>query len=111
MNIIVIDDEATLVDLILRFLSLLGYTGEGFNTAKEALKSEETYECAILDFNMPVIDGRQAADLLKEKYPGIKIIFSTGEAQNPPQLKEGERLLRKPFKSEDLFKILREEGS
>ena len=85
MNAICVDDEEL---VLFRTVSLVKKTKIfdqvfGFTEAKEALSSLDTEEAsvALLDIDMPEIKGLELASRMKEKRPGIRIIFLTGYSE------------------------------
>ena len=81
-RVIVIEDEARLRELLHRAL-----TGWGFETAtarsgEEAIRLHETtpFDIAILDLNLPGIDGLQTLSRLRETASHLQAIVLTGFA-------------------------------
>jgi DNA-binding NarL/FixJ family response regulator len=80
VSIAVVDDHAMLRQAITLRLNLLG-----FNVVLEAENGKEFLDklsqmqvppaICLLDINMPVMDGFEAALALKKDWPGIKIMF------------------------------------
>ncbi|HEY2727138.1 MAG TPA: response regulator transcription factor, partial [Parafilimonas sp.] len=70
--------------LFLKSLSLLINSLEDFTILLEAMNGKDLIEkleqkkvepdIILLDVNMPVMDGRQTAEYLSEKYPAIKLV-------------------------------------
>jgi DNA-binding NarL/FixJ family response regulator len=70
--------------LFLKSLSLLINSLEDFTILLEAINGKDLIEkleqkkiepdIILLDVNMPVMDGRQTAEYLSEKYPAIKLV-------------------------------------
>jgi DNA-binding NarL/FixJ family response regulator len=70
--------------LFLKSLSLLISSLEDFTILIEAMNGKDLIEridtkkiepdIILLDVNMPVMDGRQTAELLSKKYPAIKLV-------------------------------------
>ncbi len=85
MNAICVDDE----ELILtRTVSLVNKTKlfdnvRAFMEPEEAISylDKEHAELALLDIDMPQMGGLELAEKLKEKNPGIKVIFLTGYSE------------------------------
>jgi two-component SAPR family response regulator len=86
MNLICVDDEA----LVLQYTQTLcrevlpaGAVVEGFLRASEALDwaAANPVDVALLDIDMPVMNGLQLALRLKQLRPDAAIIFVTGYAQ------------------------------
>ena len=85
MNAICVDDEGLILS---RTVSLVKKTGkfdnvESFMEAKEALAylDENTADLALLDIDMPEMGGLELAAKMKEKCPGIRIVFLTGYSE------------------------------
>ena len=85
MKIICVDDEALILQLTLSMVKDLPETDEalGFNSATEALEylEDNNADIALLDIDMPDMDGLTLAMRIKELRPDTQIIFLTGYAQ------------------------------
>ena len=81
MRIICVDDEPLAVEYTVEQCKELPGVSEvqGFTSAKDALNELKTHpaDVAILDINMPDIDGITLAARIKEVSPGTAIIFLT----------------------------------
>ena len=81
MNVICVDDEPLAVEYTLRQCALLPEIGEakGFTEAQAALDwlYDHTADLAILDINMPEIDGITLAARIKQACPETAILFLT----------------------------------
>ena len=85
MKAICVDDEEL---VLFRTVSLVKKTKlfdsiESFTDAFEALSylDEDTADIALLDIDMPGMKGIDLASNMKEKCPGIKVIFLTGYSE------------------------------
>lgn len=85
-KILVIDDEKFILTIAKRMLETLNY--EVF-TANSGMQGIEIYkqhmgeiDLVILDIIMPEMDGKEAFKQLKKVDPDIKVILSSGYAQN-----------------------------
>lgn len=82
MIIYAIDDEALSLEGLSRaiFAACPKATVRSFRSAKEALAlaEKEAPDAAFLDIEMRDMNGIEAARLLRERYPKVNIIFSTG---------------------------------
>ena len=85
MRIICVDDEALILELTLSMVRDLPETDEalGFGSAADALEylEDNSADIALLDIDMPEMDGLTLAMRIKEIRPDTQIIFLTGLAQ------------------------------
>ena len=84
-QILVIDDENSVLDMLKKMLKLLGYKIEAFQSPVEALKSfkanAEKYDLVITDQSMPYITGDILAKELMVIRTNIPIILCTGYSE------------------------------
>ncbi len=112
-NILVIDDEPSLVSFTSEALTQNGYHITSTGDAKEALEilDREPIDLVLSDVIMPKMSGFQLAVIIKEKYPEIKIQLMSGfNSRNEiDKLDDAlhENLLSKPFKIADLLTKIR----
>lgn len=85
MKIICVDDEQLVLGLTISLCRELEQITEvkGFTKAGDALSylKEHTADIALLDINMPDMDGITLAAKIKERRPDTAILFLTGYAQ------------------------------
>jgi phosphate regulon transcriptional regulator PhoB len=85
MRILVIDDEADLVDLILYNLKKEGFSVDSASDGEAALKKirKGTYDLLILDLMLPGIQGTELCRILRNdpKTSGVPIIMLTAKAE------------------------------
>jgi len=79
-SIIVVDDNKELADLLNEILNNSGYKSETANSALEAINKfkNHVYDVMITDIIMPGMNGYELTDQIKSKYPGVKIIITSG---------------------------------
>jgi DNA-binding response OmpR family regulator len=112
-KILVVDDEPEIVDILRHFLSLKGYDVSSALNGREALGilDKSGADAVLLDILMPELKGTDLAKIIKQRYPGTKIIIITGYPEEGEVLyKENilEALFVKPLKLEDLYRKLLE---
>lgn len=112
MNILLLDDEPLALKMLEKAVceAVPNANIKSFLKAKEALEfaEEENIQIAFLDINMQVIDGLEVAKRLKDLYPQINIIFSTGYeeyALDALKLYSSGYLL-KPIGAEDVIEVM-----
>jgi PAS domain S-box-containing protein len=119
-RILVMDDEASLQDLVGRMLKNLGYESEfakdgaeAIQMVKEAKEAEKPYDAVILDLTIPgKMGGKEAIKKLLEIDPELKAIVFSGYS-NDPVLANFEEygfkgMMPKPFDLRTLGKVLHE---
>lgn len=79
IKILVIDDEQNIRLLISEELKDLGYEVEIASNAKEALEKFEhaNFDLVTIDIEMPGTNGIELAGILRQKYPGLRIVLLT----------------------------------
>lgn len=81
IKVMIVDDQPIVRDGLKMILSLCGDI-EVTATAENGLEafencSEKEVDVMLMDIRMPVMGGVEATRLIKEKYPGIKVIILT----------------------------------
>jgi CheY-like chemotaxis protein len=87
-RILLVDDEIQQLWLRAQVMKVCGFSVVTADSPIEALSimAEETLEkidLAILDYNMPVMNGCELADQLRSMYPELKIILYSGAIDIP----------------------------
>jgi len=114
-SILVVEDEPTLRNHTVEMLRELGYrVTEASNAvaALEILDRGEHFDLMFTDVVMPGgINGRQLAEEVIRRRPGMKVLFTTGYTRNAivhhGRLDPGVQLLNKPFSFEELGAAIR----
>lgn len=85
MKVMCVDDEELILDMIRTMCADMADVDEteGFTSPEEALEWLEDNEpdIALLDIDIPGMDGIMLAKAIKDKHPGTAIIFVTGYSQ------------------------------
>jgi signal transduction histidine kinase/CheY-like chemotaxis protein len=111
-RILIVDDEIEMVEMLFNLLRNDGYRVDTARNGKLALEKIQVrdYEVIICDVKMPVMNGIQLYEILKERKPKMaeRIIFISGDIINRDTIKFlktcGCMYLGKPFKIESLRK-------
>lgn len=76
---------------------------------------DSNYDLLILDIHLPLIDGYTLYNLVQNRFPNLKVIFSTGSSSSSVLeiMKNGQSksVLLKPYSQEDLSQVLEREFS
>jgi DNA-binding NtrC family response regulator len=104
-HILLVDDEAALVNLMHMFLTRLGYSAEKKENAAGALEivkaNPEHFKVAVVDLTLPDKPGQELALELAEISPQLKILVCSGypfELSSLPNDKQARfGFLQKPF--------------
>jgi len=117
-TILLVDDEETICEVGKDLLASLGYTVMTARSGKEAIESLEKADpsafpdLVILDMIMPEMGGGATYDRMKELYPTIKVLLSSGysiDGQATEIIKRGcNGFIQKPFTRKELSRALRE---
>ena len=116
-TLLVVEDEPSLRELVVRILELCGYHIFQAKNGVEALQVWEQHKDEInlllTDMVMPEgISGRQLADRLQKEDPALKVIYtsgySPGMAGKDIALLEGFNFLAKPYPPSRLAQVVRE---
>jgi len=116
-TILVIDDDAAILDLMLNILTGEGYEVKAARNGIEGLKmiDNKQYDLIISDINMPVMNGIEFYRELINKSPFMKerIIFVTGDIESNTEkfIREaGVRRFSKPFNITEFLRAINDLG-
>lgn len=111
-NIIVVDDEESILELIQAALSRLGYRVTCAHDGRDAVKkiSAEKFDLAIMDIMMPGMDGITALGEIKKIDPEIEVIMATGHGTMGTAVQSMRKgafdYLHKPFQPSQLISMV-----
>jgi PAS domain S-box-containing protein len=114
-TIFVVEDDRLVRDYVLTQLHSLGYATMDAATGAEALAMVEagkSFDLLFTDVIMPGgMNGRQLADEVARRRPGLKVLFTSGYTENAiihhGRLDSGILLLAKPYRKSDLAAMIR----
>ncbi|MFO7831004.1 MAG: PAS domain S-box protein [Desulfuromonadaceae bacterium] len=108
-QILVVEDEPTMLELTSMMLEELGYQPIQAGTPAEALElAQQNPEITLLltDVVMPGMNGRELARQLQEQQPPLKVLYMSGYTANVIAhhgvLEKGLDFIQKPFSLQDL---------
>jgi CheY-like chemotaxis protein len=103
-RILVVDDDPSILKLVVKMAEHLGFRPTAAVDAMDALYhlGKTRFDMVITDYEMPLMDGFQLADVIKRKYFGTRVIIMTGHCERTvTDMMEGsdvvDGLLVKPF--------------
>ncbi len=114
--ILLVEDDPAILTLTERVLKKLGYrvitAGSPVIAVDIAKKQSQPVDILLTDVIMPELNGRDLANLLKDIYPDLKVLFMSGYTSNVivhrGVLDKDVFLLQKPFTRKDLAAKLEE---
>ena len=79
-RILVVDDDALILESISELLRLEGYQVEAASVPEQALKmlDDGKYNLLLTDVNMPGVNGFELLKLVKRKHPETVVVLITG---------------------------------
>jgi CheY-like chemotaxis protein len=115
-TVLVVEDEDALREVTRRILARKGYEVIVASDGKEAIDAVEAYpgvvDLLLTDVVMPHLLGKQVAEEIRARRPGLRVVFMSGFAQPvlgaQGTLEEGVVLVSKPFSESELLTKIRE---
>jgi PAS domain S-box-containing protein len=113
--VLLVDDEAMILDVGSRMLKKLGYevltARNGIEAVELYKKNQDKIDVVILDMVMPKMSGGDTFDRIKELNPTVKVLLSSGysiDGQANEILARGCRgFIQKPFNMQSLSQNIR----
>jgi CheY-like chemotaxis protein len=113
MHVMVVDDEPAVLEIEQRLLRLAGYevvTASGGPAALSMVDAGAPVDLVIADLKMPEMTGDEMARRLRDRRPGVKVLFVTGHSDalfaSQRALDDGEAYLDKPFTATGLLEAV-----
>ena len=105
-NVLVVDDDKSVLKSTLRLLNSLGFSGIAAESAAEALRSIGTkpdVDIVLADVAMPEMNGIELARVIREARPSLPVILVTGYGDLALLKEAGQsQILQKPYTTGDL---------
>jgi CheY-like chemotaxis protein len=111
--VLVVEDDATVLDVTRRYLARAGYTVLSASNGEEAIAlcRDSAPELLITDVVMPGMNGPALAEHLRRGHLNLKVLFLSGYAEAAISgrrlLPSGANFLQKPFAPKALAKKVR----
>ncbi|MCO4774206.1 MAG: response regulator [Deltaproteobacteria bacterium] len=117
IRVLLVEDEPSLRTFLSRALERRGLAVDVLADGEAVMPwilgnegPEPPVDAVVMDMMMPVVDGMEASNALREVWPGIPVVISsgyTGRETIEPLLETGPTLLlEKPYQVDDLMKAL-----
>ena len=112
-SVLIIDDDPVVCALLRSFLSLKKYKVESFSRLEDALKALETkpVDIVLTDMKMQGIVGAEIIRKVLDTRPDLKLIAMSGDTsfdKLPPEIKTNVPFLRKPFRLQEVERLILE---
>jgi len=114
IKILLVDDEIKFLDSISKRLELKNFEVTTASDGQKAIASAEKglFDVAVVDFQMPGMDGTQVLKTLKENHKYLEIIMLTGHATIDSAVEATKlgafKYLEKPYDFEKLVEVIKE---
>ena len=113
-RILLVEDESVVRDFAAEILTRLGYRVTACRTAEEALQAFEGLplhpELLITDVVLPGMNGRELAERLCDRQPGLRVLYTSGYTEDVivhhGVLEEGLAFLGKPYTGQALTRMI-----
>ncbi len=112
-RLVIIDDEAQLLDLMKEFFTGAGYRVKGFTSAEDFLADLDwiaPVDCIIADVRLPGMDGLELLAVAKPQIKSVPVVMMSGHGDIPmavKAIKDGAfDFIEKPFMPERLEEIV-----
>jgi DNA-binding response OmpR family regulator len=115
-RLLIVDDEVPILKLVTRILATDNYeiSSADSGEAAAALIASPDFagvDLLVTDLMMPGMNGRQLADLVRQRWPKVRVLYVTGFADTLftglQELGDGESFVEKPFGTDGLLEATR----
>ena len=113
IRLLFVDDEPRFLEVVAKRLGRTEFDVHTAGSGREAIKvaRKGKFDVALVDFQMPDLDGGEVLKLLKKRHKHLEVIILTGHASVPSAV-ECTRLgafdyLEKPYEFEMLVEVLK----
>ncbi len=113
-RILVIDDDPTVLRIVTRMLTRVGYEVETCSCGEDGLRTiaqdPERFDLAMVDMEMPGINGEAVATEIRAKEYPIRLILSSGYTKDVLSGEDAtflfDAFIQKPYRVQELFETV-----
>ena len=107
-RMLLVEDNADLLDLTMMMLEELGYDATGVATAEEALALLEKapYAMLVTDVTLPRMSGIELVGLVRSRYPQLPVVVASGYGRSAALDGYDVSYLKKPYQLSDLQQVI-----
>jgi len=113
-NILIIDDDPTVIRIVTRMLTRVGYEVESCDSGGAGLlkiaDAPEFYDLILVDMEMPDMNGEAVAKEIRAKEYPVRLILSSGYTKDVLSSKKATVLfdgfIQKPYRVQELFETV-----
>jgi DNA-binding response OmpR family regulator len=107
LSILLVDDDANLLDVVGDMIDFMGYKYEKADGGKIALQllASQKYDLVITDLGMPEVGGWDVAKFCRDHHAGMPVILISGwgaQLNAEEALSRVDAILSKPFQLDEL---------
>lgn len=112
-RVLLLDDEKELVVTLVERLALRNIDAEAFLDGHAALERmhKAHFDIVVADLKMPGLGGLEVIEIVRERFPEIKVILITGHGRydedSEMQIDGVQEILMKPFSIDALVTAIR----
>ena len=113
-RVLVVEDEALLLDVVATELEEVGYAVLRAETAEEALRwlrASDPIDLLFTDIRLPGhLDGWRLAEEARALRPSLPVIYATGYSAEQPRQVSDSRFILKPYRPSLIIKTAQDLG-
>lgn len=114
-RVLVVDDDAMMMEVLVRILKRENYELITALSGPEAMRKLDDdpspIDLLITDYAMPEMQGRELADRMRARYPSLRVLYQTGFCdmlfEHRAELEDNAAFLEKPFTARGLREAAR----
>lgn len=107
-SVLIVDDEPTICRVVSSTLKRKGFRAASVSDASllEETLGASSFDLVLLDRSMDTEENGALLPLLREKAPGAKILFFTGDYMSPEECTQVDGVVQKPVNGKELAEKL-----